>query len=418
MKLLHSRLKILFTTALFGFFSCSEEPLFVSEDRVVISQVSGDFSVSISRDSTNLKRDNKDASAIQATIQYQAITSEEIDSIRWIFPGGTPEVVNDTLRPNVEYTGYGEYPAQLILTKYDTINDNNIVVRRDTTITNPAVKIYFEENEWAESEWSLTPDTLSTHSWTSFPFSNLLVINEINTNLESIPYRRTANFSGFNGQQIRISFDYKVTRKGGNQRFTGNNKKFDVIVNGFKRLQVNRTPNDEYQIASIIQNNASDFDIEIIKYPGLNSSPWKLIATSLPGSCQNNPSLVVSGTTSTSITTLSSSNSLLLYQESNISNQVFGFTSVESDTQYYFLEYSNNGQSYLFGTEDQTNLSLNELCPIEIEKGNYSIQIYLDESFPSTFKLTKLDSGATFNSTIINPYYFDLFIKNFRIDPY
>ena len=28
-------------------------------------------------------------------------------------------------------------------------------------------------------EWSLTPDTLSTHSWTSFPFSNLLVINEL-----------------------------------------------------------------------------------------------------------------------------------------------------------------------------------------------------------------------------------------------
>ena len=65
MKLLHSRLKILFTTALFGFFSCTEEPLFVSEDRTVVSQVSGDFSVSISRDSTNLKRDNKDASAIQ-----------------------------------------------------------------------------------------------------------------------------------------------------------------------------------------------------------------------------------------------------------------------------------------------------------------------------------------------------------------
>ena len=54
---------------------------------------------------------------------------------------------------------------------------------------------------------------LSTHSWTSFPFSNLLVINEINTNLESIPYRRTANFSRFNGQQIRIFFDYKVTVK-------------------------------------------------------------------------------------------------------------------------------------------------------------------------------------------------------------
>ena len=100
----------------------------------------------------------------------------------------------------------------------------------------------------------------------------------------------------------------------------------------------------------------------------MNSSPWELVATSLPGSCQNNPSLVVSGTTSTSITTLSSSNSLLLYQESNISNQVLDLLSGE-DTQYYFLEYSSNGQSYLFGTEDQTNLSLNELCPIEIEKG-------------------------------------------------
>ena len=73
------------------------------------------------------------------------------------FPGGTPEVVNDTLRPNVEYTGYGEYPAQLILTKYDTINDNNIVIRRDTTITNPAVKIYFEENAWAESNGHSLP---------------------------------------------------------------------------------------------------------------------------------------------------------------------------------------------------------------------------------------------------------------------
>ena len=113
MKLLHSRLKILFTTALFG-FSCTEEPLFVSEDRTVLVKCLV-TSVYPYLETTNLKRDNKDASVIQATIQYQAITSEEIDSIRWIFPGGTPEVVNDT-QANVEYTGYGEYPAQLILT--------------------------------------------------------------------------------------------------------------------------------------------------------------------------------------------------------------------------------------------------------------------------------------------------------------
>ena len=421
MKLLYRRFPLLLFTALLGFFSCTEEPLFVSEDRVVVSQVSEDYNVSISRDSSSLKRESKDASAIQATIQYQAMTYEEIDSVKWIFPGGTPSVVNDTLRPNVEYTGYGEYPAQLILTKYDTVNENNIIIRRDTIVTDPAVRIYFEENAWEQSEWSATPDTLTTHTWTSFPFSNLLVINEVNANTESIPYRRSANFNGFNGQQIRISFDYKITRKGGNRRFTGNNPKFDILVDGFKRLQVSKTPNDEYQIASILLNNASDFAIEIVKYPGLNASPWQLSPTSLPASCQTATSAVVSGTGSSSPSTSSisiSATSLLLYQESTVSDQVFGFTAVASDTQYYFLNYSNNGQSFMFGTTDQNALSLNEPCPIEIEKGNYSIRVYLDEGFPSSFKLFKLDSAANFTSTIVDPNYFDLFIKNFKIDPY
>ena len=458
-------LKLFLFVAVLFLNSCTEEPLLppllVNEIRV--TQVSQDYSAIITLDSTSIKRDRKDGSLVQASINYQAQVYEDIDSIQWIFEGGTPPKISQVLNPSVDYTGYGHFPSQVILTKYDTLSDNKIVVRRDTVTPNENLKVYFEEKNWDASEWIMDSGPSGTswnpqlpsatnsgtaNTWTSFPFSNMVILKETNILTKAVPYRRTASFSGFNNQRIRISFDYKVNQKGTNRRFTRNSPKFDLVVNGFNRLRIKKTLNNEYQIASVSLDDATDFDIEIIKYPGLAQAAWELTPTSLPAICQTtsanstatssattNSSSINSGsitatlsqTISSSTTTITGSNtasgstldSILLFEESNNLNRIFGYVSVPTtQTGYFYLQYNTATESYVFGTEDQNNLILSAPCPIELNQGNYKLFVTLDEGFPSSFNAVKLGVSATLSDTILDPYFFDLYIKNFKIEAY
>ena len=129
----------------FSLNSCAEEPLLRPlEDDIRTTQVSKDFSAIITLDTTSIKRDTKDGSQVQTSINYQAQIYEDIDSIQWIFEGGTPPTISQILNPSVDYTGYGDFPSQIILTKYDTLSDNKIVIQRDTVSPNENLKVYFE----------------------------------------------------------------------------------------------------------------------------------------------------------------------------------------------------------------------------------------------------------------------------------
>jgi len=458
-------LKLFLFVAVLFLNSCTEEPLLplLLENEIRVTQVSQDYSAIITLDSTSIKRDRKDGSLVQASINYQAQVYEDIDSIQWIFEGGTPPKISQVLNPSVDYTGYGNFPSQVILTKYDTLSDNKIVVRRDTVTPNENLKVYFEEKNWDASEWIMDSGPSGTswnpqlpsatnsgtaNTWTSFPFSNMVILRETNILTKAVPYRRRASFSGFNNQRILISFDYKVNQKGTNRRFTRNSPKFDLVVNGFNRLQIKKTLNNEYQIASVSLDDATDFDIEIIKYPGLAKAAWELTPTSLPAICQatsanstatasatTNSSSINSGsitatlsqTISSSTTTITGSNtasgstldSIILFEESNNLNRIFGYVSVPTtQTGYFYLQYNTATESYVFGTEDQNNLILSAPCPIELNQGNYKLFVTLDEGFPSSFNAVKLGVSATLSDTILDPYFFDLYIKNFKIEAY
>jgi len=463
------------------FYSCTEEPLaLVPQDRVVVNQVPEDYFATINQDSVTLIRGLKDGSQVAATINYQATTYEDIDSIQWIFSGATTDtkIAFNTLKPTVQYNGYGLFPAQLILTKYDTVSDNKITIRKDTLQPDEPVRIIFEERNWNESDWviaavqsstSWTPsstqmplsasDSMTTNNWTSFPFSNMVILNETSVNSQPIPYKRTAQFTGFNNQRLRLTFEYKVSRKGGSKRFTGSNRKFDVVVNGFTRLQVNKTPNDSYQNAAISINDATDFRIELIKYPGMTVSSWELTQTNLPAACQEpsaNPSSTPASATSSSSTSSSSTSStstttpttstatpttssssattaassstiaapivstVALFQEYNSQDELFGFIDVTAEKSFFLLNYIQNTGNipYLFGSSDQNTLSLTEPCPIELQQGKYKIFVYLDEGFPASFNAVKLPNTATYSSTVLDPNFFDLYIKNFKIEAY
>lgn len=511
--------------------SCTEDPLtLLPEDRVVVNQVSEDYSASITQDSLTIIRGVKDGSQVGATIKYQAITYEDIDSVQWIFKGGTPGSVKDTLNPTVQFNGYGLYPAQLILTKYDTVSDKKITIRRDTLEPEEPLRIIFEERNWIDNDWSVsssqsrttcatpsptTTSSLNTNSWTSFPFSNMVIMKETNVNSKPLPYHRMTQFSGFNNQRVRLTFEYKISRKGGSQRFTGNNRKFDVIVDGFTRLQVNKTPNDTYQNGFITINEANEFCVEILKYPGMTRATWNLNPTNLPTFCQppiasDSPSYTSSLTITTAASlsidegqstvgtiaanrsvifsvvsstdanlfsidltsgalsfstppdyevpsdsnadnvyeiviqaregsgdtvtktfsisvnnidenqTAIALNSIELFQEYNNTDTLFGFIDATNEKNYFYLNYTQSTGStpYQFGTDDQSLLSLTADCPIALNQGKYKVFIYLDEGFPASFNAVKLPNTATYSSTIIDPNFFDLFIKNFKIEAF
>lgn len=470
MKAYRGGVLILLSLLLLATNACTEEPLvLVPEDRIVVTQVDEDYSAAITIDSIAIKRDSKNGSNVSTSINYQVITYEDVDSIQWIFSGGSPEKVADILNPEITYSGYGNFPAQLILTKYDTLSDNKIFIRRDTIVPEESVAVYFEEKDWDPTQWILStvgsnttwnpqdPSATSSDSlseWTSFPFSNMVILRETSIQDTPNPYKRTAQFSGFNDQRLRISFDFKVSRKGGSKRFTGDGRKFDLVVDGFNRMQVNKTPNDEYQKAAISLQDATDFEIEIIKYPGLSLGAWELIATPLPTICQeteeegdtvsgsassttgssttssstssSNTTTSATASSSTSTTTPTASSTAVpetpttisLYQEYNTTDELFGFVSVTEPEGYFYLNYTQSQQSYQFGTEDGTTLSLTAPCPITLKQGNYKIFVNLDEGFPNSYNTVKLLPSTTFSSTIVDPFLFDIYIKNFKIEPY
>ena len=444
---------------------CTEEPLtLLPEDRVVINQVSEDYFATITRDSTDIIRSIKNGSEVQTTIKYQAITYEDIDSIQWVFSGATTEtkIQMSTLKPSVDYEGYGLFPAQLILTKYDTVSENKITIRRDTLSTETPVSVIFEEKDWSATDWvegstagtnSMTTantSSLTTNSWTSFPFSNMVILKEVNVSSTPVPYVRSTQFSGFQDQRLRLTFEYKITRKGGSKRFTGSNKKFDVVVDGFTRMQIAKTPNDTYQNAFISLEEARDFDIQLIKYPGMTLASWELTPTALPTICQepvtttptstttsytgtsttttstttvNTPTATISSTavsSSTSTTPSETLTNIQLFHEYDAIDEMFGYIEVTEEKRYYYLNYRQAPGSppYQFGTDGNETLSLTADCPIELTQGKYKVFVYLDEGFPAAYTAIKLPNSATYSSTIVDPHFFDLFIKNFKIEAY
>ena len=140
-------------------FSC-----LVEEEIVYRINTSPFYSLSqITIDSTQVFRNNRN-NTLNVEVKYQAKTFNTVyDSIKWEFPGGTPNKVNDVTETSVIYNKYGSYDAKMILLKYDTLNYGNIRLLVDTIPMIEGLSIKYKEINWTSYDTNSTWETIGSH---------------------------------------------------------------------------------------------------------------------------------------------------------------------------------------------------------------------------------------------------------------
>ena len=63
------------------------------------------------------------------------------DSIKWEFPGGTPNQITNVNEIAVSYEEYGVYDAKMIILKYDTLNYGKVRLLVDSVSLKEKIKI-------------------------------------------------------------------------------------------------------------------------------------------------------------------------------------------------------------------------------------------------------------------------------------
>ena len=137
-------LRLIIFLFLIIWFSCSEEEGIVN--RINTSRFNSLSQIAI--DSTKIFRNNRN-NTLNVEVRYQAKTYNTVyDSIKWEFPGGTPNIVNDATETSIIYNKYGTYKAKMILLKYDTLNYGNIRLLVDTIPITEDLSIKYKETNW------------------------------------------------------------------------------------------------------------------------------------------------------------------------------------------------------------------------------------------------------------------------------
>ena len=333
-------------------------------------------------DSTNVFRNSKNNDQLNVEIRYQARASNsDYDSIKWIFPGGIPEKLNNEMEATVVYDKYGAYDAKMVLIKYDTLNYNRVQMIIDSVPLNEEIKIKYKETNWSSYDSYSTPNI-----WTSIPNTDIIVgrINDIYTDQISIK----SNFTGFDEEQLRISFDYKVTLENPMQTddFTNNQKKMELKIDDFNRFTINKTNDDKYYSAYINVYNKSDFELKFNLFPPLTQTIWEL----------------------------DNSGSVTPFYEYKI-----------NEDQSYLINYINQVNTssatikyndFIYGTSDMVNLKLGDTTKIIMPSGQSKIQVTMKDQFPYSYKVYEEDSRVTATSLNFNEYYFRIYIKNLIIE--
>ena len=335
-------------------------------------------------DSTNVYRNSKNNDQLNVKINYQAKTLNSVyDSIKWVFPGGTPEKSIDLQEVTVIYDKYGIYDAKMVLIKYDTLSINRVEMIIDSVHLNDKLKIKYKERNWSSY------DSYSTSNiWTSIPNTDIVIGKINNIYSDENPISIKTEFTGFDGQELRISFDYKVTLE--NQLlssiYTNSQKKIELKINDFNKFTINKVNNDKYYKGYIKLYNKSNFELKFNIFPPLTETLWEL---------DNNNS--VSNFYKYKIT---ENESYLI----NYINQV--------NTSSATIKYND----LIYGTSDALNLKLGDTTKIKIPSGQSKIQVRMKEKLPFSFDIYKEDSIKTSTSLNYNEYYFRVFIKNLIIE--
>ena len=369
--------------------SCSNELEGIEFIRVVRNT---DIKARIVPDSTLIFRSNRNNGQLNVPITYKAVLlDQDIDSIEWIFPGGNPSSIKESLSAEVVYSDYGSFSSKLVLTKVDTLNKNYIYSLKDTIEITRPIKIAYEENNW---------DTFTTSDdsqWAVLPNSKNVIIRENEVFEQNIPFEASARFTGFNNRKIKFSVEYKLTYKNFYENNVTTNTKLEVLIDDLKAFGVTRVTNDIYFTQDFFINNLSDFDFTIKKYPALSSSDWEIIFNN----SEIEPNI--------SLFELVNQNQLIGYLDLSNSN-------TSSETLDLLLRTTINGNEFSFGkTGIGQNLSLDGL-PISITPGfKYKFLITLEEGLPISYRYLKENFTSLPVQLENNEYFLDASFRKLQL---
>ena len=333
----------------------------------------------ITIDSTQIFRNNRD-NTLNVEVRYQARTfNTTYDSIKWEFPGGTPNNFIGKPETSVIYNKYGTYGAKLILLKYDTLNYGNIRLLVDTIPVTEDLSIKYKETSWNTYDTNSTWETIgSTLTYTN--------INSIYDNNNPIAIK--TNFTGFENNQIRLKFDFKVVLNYplANSIYTNSQKKLELKIDDYTKFTVSKVENDKYYSGYIDVSNKDAFELKFEVYPSLISSEWNIVnnSTNIP---------------------------MYNFIGPNKEDFLIGYNNLSSKSSVT-IELNNLS----FGSNDMKNLKLSDTTKIELPEGESKITINMDDGLPTSFRVFNKNSRETRTSLNNNEYYYTLFIKNLIIE--
>ena len=355
--------------------SCS-----VEEETVYRINISRFYSPSqVTIDSTQVFRNNRN-NTLNVEVRYQAKTFNTVyDSIKWEFPGGIPNNVNNVTETSVIYNKYGAYDAKMILLKYDTLNYGNIRLLVDTIPMTESLNIKYKEINWASYDKNSIWGTLGSHlTYTG--------INSVYDNYNPIAIK--TNFTGFENNRLRLKFDYKVVLNNplANSTYTNGQKKLELKIDDFTKFTISRIENDKYYSGYIDISNKDAFELKFEVYPSLISSDWNIV--------NNN-------------------NNIPMYSfiGPNQEDFLIGYNNL-IETSSVTIELNDLS----FGSNDMKNLKLSDTTKIELPEGESKIMINMDDGLPTSFQIYNKNSRETGTSLNNNEYFYTLFIKNLIIE--
>ena len=349
-----------------------------------ISKIYIDSFSEIIIDSTNIYRNSKNNDQLNVKINYQAKTLNSVyDSIKWVFPGGTPEKSIDLQEVTVIYDKYGIYDAKMVLIKYDTLSINRVEMIIDSVHLNDKLKIKYKERNWSSY------DSYSTSNiWTSIPNTDIVIGKINNIYSDETPISIKTEFTGFDGQELRISFDYKVTLENPliSSIYTNSQKKIELKIDDFNKFTINKVNNDKYYKGYLKLYNKSNFELKFNIFPPLTETFWEL---------DNNNSV----------------SNFYKYKITENESYLINYIN-QANTSSATIKYTD----LIYGTSDALNLRLGDTTKIKIPSGQSKIQVRMKEKLPFSFDIYKEDSVSTSTSLNYNEYYFRVFIKNLIIE--
>jgi len=366
--------KIILLSVLATIYSCTVE----QDDVNKIFTTKFNSLSQINIDSLEVFRHDKDNN-LDVQINYQSNTYRtDYDTIKWEFPGGTPNKIADVNEVSVRYNKYGTYTAKMVLLKYDTLNYGNISVQVDTITLNDKLSIKYKEKNWSTYQTNANWQNVGS-------YQTYIDVNEVYDSND--PIALVSNFSGFENKNVRINFKFKVALNNPiSDSYTVNKKNIQLKVDGFTKYLLTGVENDKFYSAYISIPDKNEFELKFEVYPPLLSSDWRI---------SNNGSTIP----------------MYRLSDHNQNNFLLGYSDL-SNSSSATIELNDLS----FGSNDMKYLSLSDTTKILLPQGESKILVKMQDELPRSFEIFKEGSRQTGTSLSNDEYFYKLFIKDLIIE--